>query len=176
MDKKQYLNINLEVPNYDILLTVKDCKEKDIALCKDTNTLYLYTGKKWEPLNAKSENNQEGISVSLYDLNKQIIQQLEELTQEEISKKIHEMNEWRVGNYYLLYGKDISYFTLLKKGIFDDISFGELIIECLNNIGHIKSIELTKEQDAFEIWVSDDSNEVTCLYLFNYDGGVEEYA
>lgn len=69
----------------------------------------------------------------------------------------------------MLYGKEISYFTLYK--IIKPQCFGNEVIDCLKNIGIIKAIDFTETQDAIEIWVEDD-NGPTCLYLFPYDNGV----
>jgi hypothetical protein len=53
----------------------------------------------------------------------------------------------------------------------DSTYFGNEVVDCLNNIGDIKAIDLTEANDAIEIWVQDGEN-VTCLYLFPYDSGV----
>ena len=50
-------------------------------------------------------------------------------------------------------------------------AFGHEVIECLKNIGVIKAIDLTEENDAIEAWV-DNEGEATCLYLFPYDNGI----
>ena len=49
--------------------------------------------------------------------------------------------------------------------------FDELIL-CLHSIGVIKAIDMTEDSSAVEIWIMDDNNEVTCLYLFPYDDGL----
>ena len=69
----------------------------------------------------------------------------------------------------MLYGKEISYFTLFKLKQVD--SFPHEAIDCLQNIGPIKAIDLTEDKDAIEAWVMAD-DEATCLYLFPYDMGV----
>ena len=71
--------------------------------------------------------------------------------------------------YYMLYGKEISYFTLFK--IVEPQYFSYEVIECLKNIGDIKAIDLTEDKDAVEIWAMADG-EATCLYLFPYDLGI----
>lgn len=110
------------------------------------------------------------IKIDLYDVNKQIIAQLPIL--ENLDEKVVLINNLhnRFGNqYYMLYGKEISYFTLFK--IIRPTYLGNEVIGCLNYIGKIKAIDFTEAQDAVEIWVEDD-NGPTCLYLFPYDNGV----
>ena len=74
--------------------------------------------------------------------------------------------------YYMLYGKEISYFTLFR--VIDSDYFGYEVIECLKNIGAIKAIDFTETKDAIEIWVENENDEPTCLYLFPYDNGIVE--
>lgn len=69
----------------------------------------------------------------------------------------------------MLYGKEISYFTLFK--LLDSQYFANEVIACLKNIGAIKAIDLTEANDAVEIWVETE-NGPTVLYLFPYDNGV----
>ena len=127
---------------------------------------YIYKDGNWMLINMDSS----GINMGLYDMNKQIIAQLPELTDlEEKEEVIHGLHiDW--GNfYYMLYGKEISYFTLFKMK--EPQYFGKEVIECLKNIGTIKAIDFTEAKDAIEIWVQI-AEEPTCLYLFPYDSGV----
>jgi hypothetical protein len=111
-----------------------------------------------------------GLEMGLYDLNKQIITQLPELTDfEESAQLINSLHtDWNNG-YYMLYGKEISYFTVFK--VIDPSVFADVVIECICNIGPVKAIDLTENADAIEVWVMY-NNEPTCLYLFPYDMGL----
>lgn len=127
---------------------------------------YIYKDGNWMLINMDSS----GLTMGLYDMNKQIIAQLPELTDlEEKAEVIHRLHiEW--GNdYYMLYGKEISYFTLFK--LKEPQYFGNEVIECLKNVGVIKAIDFTETNDAIEIWVENEDGP-TCLYLFPYDSGV----
>lgn len=113
-----------------------------------------------------------GIEMGLYDMNKQIIAQLPELTdwdsRAEVINNFH--SDWN-NEYYMLYGKEISYFTLFK--VKEPNYFSQILFECLNNIGTVKAIDLTETADAIEIWVENEDGP-TCLYLFPYDMGLVE--
>ena len=127
---------------------------------------YIYKDGKWMIINMDSS----GISMDLYDMNKQIINQLPTITDLESKKNtINLLHEKFNNDFYMLYGKEISYFTLFW--MIDPEFFGTEVIECLKNLGNIKAIDLTETQDAVEIWV-EYLDEVTCLYLFPYDMGV----
>ena len=122
----------------------------------------------WNKINVEGSN----ISMDLYDMNKQIIAQLPTLAEDELKEKkysIDALNSKYNNEYYMLYGKEISYFTLFK--IIEPQYFSYEVIECLKNVGDIKAIDLTEDKDAIEAWVIAD-NEATCLYLFPYDLGI----
>ena len=122
-------------------------------------------------------------SVSLYELNRSIIKQQGPLEEKDIKSKMNILKEFSntFGKYYLLYGREINYFTLFVKDENWELESLDLgVIECLNNIGTIYSIEYTKEKDAIEIWIEVETNTdteeseklITCMYLFPYDTGI----
>ena len=122
-------------------------------------------------------------SVSLYELNRSIIKQQGPLEEKDIKSKMDMLKAFShtFEKYSLLYGKEINYFTLFVKDKNWELESLDLgVIECLNNIGTIYSIEYTKEKDAIEIWVEVEINSdteeseklITCMYLFPYDAGI----
>lgn len=112
-----------------------------------------------------------GVELGLYDINKQIIAQLPDLTDwDRVNKTLKNFDAIQSNNYYMLYGKEISYFTVFK--IKEHIRFSQEVIDIIQHIGSsVKAIDLTETQDAIEIWIIYE-NEPTCLYLFPYDGGI----
>ena len=124
-------------------------------------------------------------SISLYELNRSMIKQQGPLEEKDIKLKMNILKEFSntFEKYSLLYGREINYFTLFVKDENWELESLDLgVIECLNNIGTIYSIEYTKEKDAIEIWIevetktSSDTEEreklITCMYLFPYDAGI----
>lgn len=122
-------------------------------------------------------------SVSLYELNRSIIKQQGPLKEKDIKSKMDMLKAFShtFEKYSLLYGREINYFTLFVKDENCELESLDIgVIECLNNIGTIYSIEYTKEKDAIEIWmeveINSDTEEseklVTCMYLFPYDAGI----
>lgn len=127
---------------------------------------YIWHDDSWALINVDNS----GINMGLYDINKQIISQLPELT--DLEDKHYTINglHAKFNNfYYMMYGKEISYFTLFK--IIEPQYFGSEVIDCLKNVGIIKAIDFTEAQDAIEIWIENEDGP-TCLYLFPYDNGV----
>jgi hypothetical protein len=111
-----------------------------------------------------------GVEMGLYDMNKQIIAQLPDLTDwdrvEQLFNDFH--TSWK-NKYYMMYGKEISYFTVFK--IVEPHLFGSVAMDCIPNVGIVKAIDLTEAKDAVEIWVMYE-DKPTCLYLFPYDMGI----
>ena len=144
-------------------------QEGEIIQSTVDKKLYIYKDGNWMTINMDSS----GINVGLYDMNKQIIAQLPELTDDEINiKKVEVINNLHnifKNSFYMLYGKELSYFTLFN--IIRADSFGDEVVNCLINVGVIKAIDFAEPKDAVEIWVEDD-NGPTCLYLFPYDNGL----
>lgn len=147
----------------------------EIVHTTDTNKLYVYTEDGWQELNGDVKLEGQGLQMSLYDLNQNIMDQLGDMT--DFTNKIALINEFRgmtANQYYMLYCKDISYFTIFKVGFdgeFDNL--GEGVIECLKNVGPVKVIDYTENKDAIEIWVKGAEHSV-CMYLFPYDSGIVE--
>ena len=161
--------------------TILNPKVGDMIFCQNDGMLYTYTDQ-WIPIEVPDnielpEDDGTGPQLSLYALNKCIISQLPALTAEAIDAAATAITNACVsGNYYMLYGREMSYFTVFHKKEFRDpfgLTLGQKVIECLNNIGEIMSID-KKDDGAWEIWVKY-QDEATLLYLFNYDGGIVEY-
>lgn len=144
-----------------------------VAIASDTNETYIYGKDGWQLFNdVKVEG--KGLNMSLYNLNQSIIAQMHNIIDFTDSiMLINEFNETVKNKYYMLYAKDISYFTVFhmeKYGEF--INLGDAVVECLNSIGKVKSIDYTANKDAIEIWIQQQEDEPICAYFFPYDTGI----
>ncbi len=141
----------------------------DTARVTEPEGWYLYTQNGWTDMtNAMATN----INMNLYDMNKQIVVQLPNLT--DTADSIAAIDAFVAdthNTHYMLYGKEISYFTIFQRCFGLTETVGEAVVDCLKNVGVLKSIDITPDKDAFEIWVVVD-DEATCLYLFPYDSGI----
>ena len=95
-------------------------------------------------------------------------------SQWEGAKKVFEdWSKFRYNEYFMLYGREISYFTIFKRisknGEFE--SLFEALKTCLEHIGTVHGFDIVNDNSALEIWVNT-NGEMTCLYLFEYDEGV----
>lgn len=118
------------------------------------------------------------MAMDIYNLNKQIINQLPMLTEDALIEKKILVREFILNTknkYYMLLCRDINYYTLFaideyqnSNELLENIMFDECITQ---QLGEIKSIELTEDGGAIEIWYTahDDSY---VIYFFPYDAGV----
>ena len=116
-------------------------------------------------------------SIELYELNRSIIEQQGILDADVLAEKFELINIFATNtknDFYMLYGREINYFTVfVKHEKWELETLALAVTECLANIGSVYSIEVTAEKDAVEIWVKDIHQDLlTCMYLFPYDNGI----
>ena len=167
------------VNNLKILKKIRNHKDGEVFFVKDENTAYVWNDEANDYIKVdKNMVSKGGLSMNLYEINKSIISQMKPLTDEDLTKFKDEINEKLSGRHYLMYGKEISYFTLFekRKAIMEEPeSLGEVVIDCLKSFEKVYSYELTNN-NTYEIWVhNEDTNLPTVLYLFNYKDGIVYY-
>lgn len=144
--------------------------------------------------NAKKSEEKKTTNIgvgTLYELNKNLVEkQVPVLTQDQMEEKkelVQSFINKTQNNYYMLLcseNKDYTIFHRNRKsnnGEFLDLCEGYdgdriekvLIDECLPNRGQVKSISLTENEDAIEIWISIDK-ESFVYYFFPYDTALIE--
>jgi hypothetical protein len=140
--------------------------------------LFIKMDNEWRQLTILSHND-ESRKLNIYNLNKQFVSSLNLMETPEEKEKEKLISNWAngQGNFFLLYGKEISYFTIFKKYQFPEYTqetLGEAVISCLEHLGDIYTIDINNENNSIEIWIKY-NDEPTCLYLFNWDEGVVNY-
>lgn len=132
--------------------------------------------------------------ATLYDLNKQIINQTENpMTDEDLYDALDYIVapffkkniEQRINKddfdscYFMLLCREDNNYTLFNVRNYLDfqepvlMACDELRI-CLKNRGKVYSIENTEDNYAIEIWLQDADKGMLCYYLFPYNEGVIE--
>ena len=154
-------------------------KENDLVYATDTKEIFQHRNGKWEHYASDVKVEGGGLNMGLYELNKSIIGQLPTIT--DVSEKetlINEFHHDTHNKFYMMYGKEISYFTIFNviEGTTELKSLADGVFACLEQFGPIKAIDKNEDGTAIEIWVMDEvmTKEATCLYLFPYDAGIVE--
>ena len=134
-------------------------------------------GKKHKGL--KKVKGQSNVSMSLYEINQNIIGQLSPLTEEQLAELSKKLNDWRVINYpenvyFMLLCNDIHYYTILNKvepvGLTDFYDLGEAVLKLAEEAGY-QIISEDGYEDRYEIWLKNDEGTYDFI-LFPYDMGV----
>lgn len=127
----------------------------------------------WEIMPEDSTETTSEVGMSIYDINRQIIHQMPGLTSDEIHeciKSVTRVIDESMNRFYMLLCRDINYYTVFMRDSSAEEMIENVVIECAEYIGQIKSIEY--RSGAVEIWVSTQDN-TYAMYFFPYDGGVE---
>lgn len=115
---------------------------------------------------------------TLLEQNKAIIRQQPLPLEEELQKMRQRVSAYFLAKgeeYYMLYCKELSDFTILHFGEKASIGQGAREIDlCIGSRGKLFSIDPTQDGIALEIWIIDYDNEPRCYYLFPYTEAVIE--
>lgn len=143
-------------------------EEGEEAYVTDEQKLYERAGGQWI---AKALP-QGKMNISVYDMNKQLISQLGNIDDKAALNLIRKYKNEVAGEYYMLICRDLNYYTLFATGEGTDTRIEREAVECLHDLGVIKSVEKIEETDAVEIWVQPENEDPLVAYFFNYDKGV----
>lgn len=171
-------NVKLkQVKTKDELYTIQNHIPGETVYCEDDKTIYIWDEEKgWQALNTSADGN--GLNLNLYDLNKNIISQLNTLTYSELFDKMSIIAEYydnSNNDFHMLLCRDYNYYTLFNKKQNAEHGFAKTIHDIITDIGGVYSIEPTSE-GAIEIWIRPIEEETPlAFYLFPYDAGVVDY-
>lgn len=112
------------------------------------------------------------LGMTLYDMNKSIMQNEKKLSPSAIRNKMVEVARYfSDGEYFMLLCHDLRDYTIFKVETNDcGVTAANELRECMNNRGEILSIEF-ESTGAYEIWIRN-AEGVFAYYLFPYDSAV----
>jgi hypothetical protein len=165
------------------VITVKNKEELEAMEKVDGKLVYngedqkYYMAKANEWISVPVTMSSEGLVVNLYELNKQIVEQLDFITEEEFQGKRSMLEEFMTGNAYMLYGREIGYFTVFmrdkdKKDYNNPVDAFYDIFSIFEK--QVYSMEYNDDKTAIEIWIKF-NEQATVLYLFDYSAAVVYY-
>ena len=160
----------LTVDSLTILNKLKIKEEGDLAYVNKEQKVYEYTGGEW-----KKKGLPEGkMNLSVYDMNKQIIAQMPEIDDKAVLETIRRFKNDVKGQFYMLICRDINYYTLFTMSTSGESCprIEREVLDCLHDIGVVKSIEQIEGTETIEVWVEPERDEPLVMYFFNYDRGV----
>ena len=165
---------------FKTLVSLKDYQNKinnfqvgEIIYLTEDKQYVMYDGNDFVNVPEKvTINTEQGMQMSLYDLNKTIIAQLPvKETYADQSDERELINKFfsDIGNTsYMLLCKDISYYTIFIYEGNETANYetlGEAVLDCLQSVGKLVCADLTEDGNAVEIWVRVEDDNL-CMYLF----------
>lgn len=163
------------IKTYDDLKKSKLLKETlsedDKIYVIDENRVYSYRNGRFVVQEIDKTSN---VDVSLYDINKQIISQMPEITKEEAIKILDDY-QWMHAStsYFGFMSFEKHYFTIFHRTENkQDTMFAAIALDCIQNIGHLKTLNI--ENETLEVWL-DIGNEIYQYLIFPYDEGIVNF-
>lgn len=160
----------ITVDSLSILNSLKIKEIGDTAYVTKEQKVYEYTESGWAP-KALPEGK---INLSVYDMNKQIISQLDKADDITLLTPVRKFKN-KGGKYFMLICRDINYYTLFVIEEENKERIEREVLACINDIGELRSAEEIEGTEAIEIWVQPKEEYGTdplVMYFFNYDKGV----
>lgn len=135
---------------------------------------------RWDPVEGwqiiEDDDTACSIGMNMYDINKQIIAQLPAIDEENmIAVKrdvIRKYCDQMKAEYYMMLCRDINYYTMFKIDLKQaDETIEDVLVECAECIGAVKSIDFIEDAQALELWMTNEEDTYVA-YFFPYDQGV----
>ena len=166
----------IRVKNIKFRDALMNHSEGETVYCEEEKQCYVWTNGQYQPIESKIDGEGE-IKVNYRDLVVNAISSFEPFTIENTEKYQVLINNWdEIQNkeYYMLYARELDYFTLLHRVPEDGSKcLGKEIMDCLWNLGYIIYIEdFTEEDDRIIFWIKTNKGLITEVYLFDYTEGV----
>ena len=149
-------------------------KDGDVVKVHEEDKFYIYKDKKWTEIKAELKGSE--VQMNLYDLNKQIMAQMEPYDIEKWEQAEIDIDNWEKeiqAKYYMLLCKENSYYTVFVDDGYEFHGLGAAVRECLEFVGDVVGIEITTGK-VIEIWIRE-MEDSYCMYLFPYDEGVVSF-
>ena len=112
--------------------------------------------------------------MTVYEFNKQLYSQMNVLPEDKLKAEISNMavwmNVWSDRRYFMLNNYELKWFTIfaIDKDIRDTKSAYDDLLEVVNNIGQVVSVEYEHDMKYYEIWIrARQDGEIHMFVLFN---------
>lgn len=172
-----------EVPSKNFIRQLPKVEVGEIFWVEMDGMSYVVANKKENgnlTIKALDEYATISTGITIYDMNKAIVSK-EKLfrwkDEEEVKKLTERLQQWvddRGNTYYLLYGRDIHYVSLIRNDGLLSAASTNTIFDTVQNVGNLISMDFNEADgnEAVEIWVRTKESPAELLYLLPYDRGL----
>ena len=160
------------------LYAIQNHEPGEIAFVTKENKMMIWDEEKgWIEFAPTDKDFNTGLT--LYDVNKNLINSMEPLTKEILQQKENLLNNYfknANNNYHMLLCRDYNYYTLFAHNFLTvKPDFVSAVLGIVEELGPVYSVDAT-DDGAIEIWIKPKGeNNPYAFYLFPYDSGVVYY-
>jgi hypothetical protein len=164
----------IQIDSLNILNNLRNHEEGEVAYVRDEQKYYLFKDGSWELMQPSDEL----FKMSLYEMNQMILGEMPELTGDKVAEAQKVISDYvtskdHADDYYMLLCHELKYFTIFTHDEDNELEVIEdAIFDCLKYVGTVKSVELTADKNAIEIWVTTPENDTFVMYFFDYGRGI----
>lgn len=174
-----------EVPSKNVIRNLPEVTAGEIFWVTGDNKAYLVAEKDGRKLTIKALDETATIStgMTIFEMNKSIVSKepiFDWENTEDLFTLSNRIKEWFndpeiKDQFFLLYGRDIHYVSLInfESGVMNDDGLA-IINETLSAVGDLISMDFNTSDGEYsiEIWIRTANSKAELLYLFPYDKGV----
>ena len=160
------------------LYTLQNHEPGEIAFVAKENKMMIWDEEKgWTEFAPTDKDFNTGLT--LYDVNKILINNMNPLTKEILQQKENLLNNYfknANNNYHMLLCKDYNYYTIFAHNFLTvKPDFANAVLSIVEELGPVYSVDATGD-GAIEIWIKPEGeSNPYAFYLFPYDSGVVYY-
>ena len=166
----------INVKNIQYRDALQNHSENEIVYCEEEQQYFIWKDNQFNPVEDLAKTGE--IKLNYRDLLINAISGFEPLDEHQKARTQMALDEWEAcqnKEYYMLYGKEINYFTLFHR-IPEEMEarcLSKEVLECLQSVGEIIYVE-EFDNDNYTIifWIKTNDNLITEVYLFDYTEGV----
>lgn len=155
--------------------------EDEVVYVTNEQKYFIWNDNKYEEYHFKTS----GVDINLYELNQQIVSQLEPLNQEQLfsTENICTLDAFQIktdNKYYMFLCNELKSYTIFTKSCKCKNqavhSFSVEVLDLIAEYGSVYAIGLTDDKAAIEVWIKSEADDKPhAYYLFPYDAGVIYY-
>ena len=169
----------LQVQNMAHLYALQNHDPGEVAFVIDENKMMMWDeAKGWVEMSDEAKAKEFNTGITLYDVNKNLVNNLEPLSKEMIQQKDELLKMYfknTKNNHHMLLCSDYKYYTIFTHSMLVVKDFASTILEVVEELGTIYSIDITTD-GAIEFWIKPfGESSPFAFYLFPYDAGVVYY-
>ena len=170
------MNSIIQVKNIQERNALQIHQENEVIYCKEEKEYYRWQNNEYVLVDVEELVN-GALQMNYRDLLKNSISGLDPFTKQQYLNTQMKIDEWdsqENKEFYMLYCKEINYFTLFRRtNDENNRCLSKEVMLCLSDIGDLLYVEEIDNETPIIFWIKAKEEElITEVYLFDYTQGV----